>query len=308
MLFDKLSKYVKNISKSFVNSFLNDSKLFIIDDPELLDNLNLDEKIEDHVEFSESAYLPYETCAFEFPDDVCFILADVKKDGDFVTMRNYLAYMSKEAGRDVDVIVIGGVKHSLSDDYGYESKVNVSHVIFFQGKYEKRISGEDFTRENLGDEIIDSFINDFGYEYKRILKLLNIINHPKNFILEKTPLQKKQKRKIKSKQRKNRSLKANKRPTYTILRPNRIRQIMGLPEFKSDGRSKRGGDVRMHERFLSDKKFRWGDDGRLLDQKVIPYGNRVGERYYKKTLIPAHWRGPSKARVGNHIYRVILDR
>lgn len=306
MLFDEIIKYVKKISKRFANDFSNDSKLFIIDNPELIDNL--DEKIEDHVEFSESVYLPYEVCSFEIPNDICFILADVEKDGDFVTKRNYLAYMSKEAGREVDVLVIGGVKHSLSDDRGYESKVNIHRISFFNGKHENWMSGEDFTRENLGDEIIDSFINDFGYEYQRVLKLLNVINHPKNFILEKTPVRKKQKRKTKLKQRKNRSLKSNKRPTYTVLRPNRIRQIMGLPEFKSDGRSKRGGDVRRHERFLSDEKFRWGDDGRLLDQKVIPYGSRVGEFYYKKTTIPAHWRGPSEARVGNHIYRVILDR
>lgn len=137
------------------------------------------------------------------------------------------------------------------------------------------------------------YIDDF-------MMLLTVINHPQNFILEKRPVNIKPRKKNK----KPRAYKD--RPIYTILRPDKIREQMGLPSIGTG--KKRPHDRRRHVVFLSNEKYRFDENGRPIEPKVIPYGPRKGQLYYKMLIRPAVWVGPAEAKVGNHIYRVVLER
>lgn len=133
------------------------------------------------------------------------------------------------------------------------------------------------------------------------MNLLMDVNTPENFILEKSPA--KQQRTGKKIPR------SHQRPEYTLLSPKRIREEMRLPPVPAGTRaSPRPHDVRKHEKWLSAKRYRFDRRGMPIESKVIPRGPRKGEMYYKHQIIEAHWSGPSENRVGNKIYRVILNR
>ena len=111
------------------------------------------------------------------------------------------------------------------------------------------------------------------------------VNNPSRFILERRPI------KNRAGAGKNgRIPRTNERPVYTILEPGKIRQRLGLAE----GEGSQGGrTVTPHERrafFRSYKADKW----------VNMKGKRI--------VIGATWVGPSEAKVGNHLYRVLLDK
>lgn len=157
---------------------------------------------------------------------------------------------------------------------------------------EHRAMGERELSDYLA-QIIESMHND--------MLLFALLNIPENFILEKSPA--KQQRTGKKIPR------SHQRPEYTLLSPARIREEMRLPPAQAGTRaSPRPHDVRKHEKWLSAKRYRFDRRGMPIEPKVIPRGRRKGELYYKHQIIEAHWSGPSENRVGNKIYRVILDR
>ena len=140
-----------------------------------------------------------------------------------------------------------------------------------------------------------------------MMKLLNHVNKPENFILETTPV------KTNKKGKKSKKIpRTHDRPIYTILQPFKIREQMHLPQVGGTGEKgskKKPYECRRHTRFLSDKKYRFDKvTGEELPLKVIPYGPRMGELYYKETPIPAYWVGLKENIVKGKRYRVILDR
>lgn len=124
-------------------------------------------------------------------------------------------------------------------------------------------------------------------------------NQPDKFILERRHI--KQKKSIK-----DRIPRSHQRPIYTILHPAKIRRTMNVHH--KAGKSPVAHERRRHVRYLSHPMYAKDKDGYMIESKMIPNGPRRGEPYYKKTVVPASWIGPSEAVVGNKRYRVILDR
>lgn len=134
-------------------------------------------------------------------------------------------------------------------------------------------------------------------------------NQPHRFILEtrRTDLKQKKSRKAKSK-----IPRSHERPLYTILRPQRIREVMGLPPVDRTPAGARATptptDVRAYVKFLRHYKWRFDPKtGEELPQIPIPHGPDKGLPHYRQVYVPAYWRGSSEAVVGNKIYKVRLD-
>lgn len=87
---------------------------------------------------------------------------------------------------------------------------------------------------------------------------------------------------------KGRILRAQDRPTYTLLKPDDARRYMKLPVSAPTGRHPVAHERRAHVRLLQSERF------------THKRGQYVP--------VPACWIGPSESVVSNHRYRVILDR
>jgi hypothetical protein len=117
------------------------------------------------------------------------------------------------------------------------------------------------------------------------MKEIWYFNSPDKFILEERP--------DNSDRTMTKALKLGKiarrhqRPTYTILHPQTIRQRLHLPPLTHGG-PKSPHERRAHRRTFHSDKF-WRMKG-------------------KSIIIPAAWIGPSEAKVGKKIYRVLLDK
>ena len=141
--------------------------------------------------------------------------------------------------------------------------------------------------------------------YQEILYM----NRPSHFILRTTNT-----KTVNSKKKQKKLKRSHQRPLYTILRPDEIRERMGIKNF-TDGISqgtRRNLTVpferRRHWRYLSNDKYRYDQYGYPIEPQVIPAGQRRGELYYKRVNVPATWVGTSEKIVGNKRYKVILNR
>ena len=139
-------------------------------------------------------------------------------------------------------------------------------------------------RELHGEEIQKSG-GDSALEYSRItiytvLQELIFLMEPQNFILKESPQ--------KIRPFKNKKIpRQHERPLYTFLKPNAIRERMGVSISIGNGTKKRPHERRGHWRVLRNER----------------YGDRVGEQIWVKHS----WIGPSEAKVGNKFYKVILE-
>lgn len=134
---------------------------------------------------------------------------------------------------------------------------------------------------------------------------LNAINKPHYFIVEEKPV-------LPKKQNKSKKIKrSHQRPHYTVLHSKYVRSKIGLPEPNRSGR--KGHKKRPHDRrrvvaFLQDDIYRFDNDGKPIEPKIIPWGKDKGRFYYKISERKATWVGPDTNQIGNKIYRVILDK
>lgn len=161
----------------------------------------------------------------------------------------------------------------------------------------------DMENKILETRLFGQFMRNVSTAYEELI----YFNSPTRFILKETKILKK---KPKSNKNKNHIRRSNERPIYTVLKPEEIRRRLNLPTGytgKSHS-SPRPHERRRHFRFLSSDRYRYNEKGEELPRKIIPYGDRKGEEYYKKIDIPATWIGPSEAVVGSHRYRVVLER
>lgn len=114
--------------------------------------------------------------------------------------------------------------------------------------------------------------------------LVRVLNSPARFILEQTP-------KVVPPVAARKARRSYQRPTYTVLRPNEIRERMRLPspEVAEQGRKVAPHERRGHWR-------RYPDDPERFPQV---HGRRV--------WVKPCWIGPSENSVGRTHYRVILE-
>lgn len=111
------------------------------------------------------------------------------------------------------------------------------------------------------------------------LEELMLLNSPDRFILERSP--------VKTRKNPKKILRSHERPVYTILKPSEIRSRLNISS-DSTGRHVRVHERRAHPRVLRSEKFK------AMRGKTI--------------IIPATWVGQSEKRVGNHYYKVLLDK
>jgi hypothetical protein len=118
-----------------------------------------------------------------------------------------------------------------------------------------------------------------------ILEIL-YFSDPEMFVLEGTS----------TKRRKNKKMipRAEDRPRYWVMKPDRIRDRMNISL---------GGHVCPHERRRHDRYYR---SERYSKGRTIKY-DKLGKPYYLHKIIDAIWVGTSKKTVGNTLYKVRVD-
>lgn len=126
-------------------------------------------------------------------------------------------------------------------------------------------------------------------------------NQPTNFILEEKPVKQRE-------HRTDKILRSGDRPKYTILNPFEIRKRMRLPQPQGTHASPIPHERRRHDRWLSDNRFAFNENNEPIEPRIIPFGKRKGEPYYKHVIVPATWVGPSENTYGNKHYKVVLNR
>lgn len=261
-------------------------------------------------------FLPYPVTAVVVSNSDMLMLGDTVPDQiGFSEKRSMLIvdqFMNDEdteylkKGEHVLTVFSGSMTDKFDDKDPDALNIGFSNIGFFTKKGCERLISENEIEEKAKEDgpfrnMVEQTTNRFTFH----MAALWAINQPENFILEKTPVSPKVKRKTKH----NRPRLRHERPEYTILHPDKIRERMHLPPISNKpGAKKRPHERRAHTVFLSDDKYRFGKNGEVLELKVIPYGPRKGELYYKKYIQPAIWIGPKENIVGNHRYRVILDR
>lgn len=333
MIFDKLCAIIESHYPEFMH-ILADAKIFYFDQERPPRN----ELLVGPLEVSQF-YLPFSTTCLVFREN-CYVYRDscsqqkgVEQERFIIAAEaleptlNALSEKVKETAsqgalkkildtaaklridyRQALIITIGVIKNTA----GVEIDQFEARLFDYFGADKKAIL---FSRYDDSDLSWRKFIDEDNYNsmangaLEAATDMIGFIIHhlinPEKFILETCP------RKIKTPDSKK-IPRSHQRPLYTILHPHKIREKMRVPHPTGTGAGK-GGPItpherRRHERFLSDSKYKFDLTGRPIEPQPIPYGPRKGESYYKKVDVPATWIGATESRVGNKIYRVILDR
>ncbi len=135
---------------------------------------------------------------------------------------------------------------------------------------------------------------------------INWLNKPTNFVLEKTSVKLK-------KRKKKKLLRSHERSKYTLLEPLKIKKILsGDTSIDIDKETFKKRDIdphyrRRHVRWLSHEKYSYDKKGEIIKPSIIPYGKRKGQEYYKEIDVPAIWVGPKEAIINGKRYKVRLD-
>ena len=301
---ETLCKHVKNFKPIF-----KDAKIFMFELEEA------DDDVARNIYSRDDFFLPYPTTALMLGKKHMCIFTDTKKDQlgidddrGIILIENFgkpnpfdkteFSVNRKDPVLSVLVADWKGTEHNKTT-----IEINCTKAyLLTKTKILKIVKDSKDLNQRSRNYALFQPIND---SLNDLLTLISVINNPDNFILEKRHICPSIKRK---KSKKPRLLKRSERPEYTILKPSEIRKRMGLEEPKFTGGKKRPHERKRHESFLSNPKYRFDKKGRLLEQKIIPYGRRKGELYYKKINVPAIWIGPTENIVGNHRYRVILTQ
>jgi len=267
-------------------------------------------------ELSDNFFLPFPVVAVEDPGG-CVMLVDKTKDQRgwederiFVDIRPLLAkgenYRKAQGDADYRELVdglesvhgknavatlaetyicaIGRIKiesaaEEIIDSSGTSDKMLVRGFVDKVIMYDRK-AGVDMLGSD--DPVIDDGVrSSFLSAAKTAVEEVLYANTPNRFILEKSP----------AKERKrpaDRIRRSQDRPQYTLLEPGRIRELMRLPPGDPTGRKVAPHERRRHTRTYRDEKF------------IHMRGKTI--------IIPATWIGPSESVVGNHRYKVLLDK
>ncbi len=302
MIFDKLAGIVEKEYKNY-KSILEEANIFQFD-RKYKDSLSRLLDINNQQEF----FLPFKTTAVE-DNSSCVIMYD--------TIEN-------QVGFDYPRHFIGGYNATNATEILKEQQIAISDIgnilVVFSGKFVGKAFQDDRNRLDATFNFIKLYsekglvsdshkttdmLRKNGW-YKLItntplmtLQQLISLNTPDKFVLETTPTRP---QKQWWKKKKPKIPRSGSKPLYTILEPNKIRQIL-KPELKGKHTSPTFHERRRHKRWLRDEKYRFDSAGKPIEPQFCP----KGELYYKTTIVPSTWVGVSEAVVGNKRYKVRLD-
>lgn len=304
VMFDALCRAVeRNESLSGLRPFLSKARLFHLDIvPHDFLGKALDEiKVEDHV---EDFFLPFPVVAIEDRASVMLVVDKEENQRGVKGDRLFFEYMDSQSDRNLafcDGKTIDENQMKKMKDDGVAtiimSVVDDFHVYRdAAGQLRFDIHGVAARSWLLENEQVKAVYEPNKFSEEENIRLSSsalkncsaclqeilYVNNPSRFILEKRPI------KLRSGHGKNGHIpRTNERSVYTLLEPNKIREILGLPEPREGG-PRRPHEVRRH--FRSYRSDRW----------VNVKGKRI--------VIEAFWVGPSEVDVGAHHYRVLLDK
>lgn len=319
MMFDKLCRLAERHLPDYI-PMLSDCKLFKFEGiPHDVLTVLFAGKTDGEVDdICKNFFLPFRNTAIE-DGGSCIVLNDLNDDEiGSDKIRTFTEIMSFNA--DTKYFNLHGAKlyrelaartHNLDDKIivtvGYAKIVNWN-----RDNYHAVGNVMDMILADRNGLIINNLHQKLGIDFVRDNSLRNVAaafceimfaNQPDKFILQRKNV--KAARKIKNK---NRIARSHQRPLYTILHPAQIRKKMGISHNAGKSTQKTPHERRRHTRYLSDARYCRDENKDPLPFKTIESGPRAGEKYYKKVVVPATWIGVSEKRVGNKIYKVILDR
>lgn len=302
MLFDRLAGIVEKEYKNY-KSMLEKASIFQFD-KEYKDNLSRTLDINNGQEF----FLPFKTTAVE-NNCSCVIMYDPTEN---------------QIGFEYPRYFIGCYNATNATEILKEQQIATSEIgnilVVFAGNF----VGKAFQNNRGGLDAKFKFIKLYSKKglvansykttdmlkktgwYKLIvntplmtLQQLTALNTPDKFVLE-TTLTRLKKQWWKKKKPKIR--RSGERPLYTILEPNKIRQVLN-PEVRNTHVSPVIHQRRRHKRWLRNEKYRFDSAGKLIEPQFC----RKGKLYYKTVIVPATWVGNSEAIIGSKHYKVRLD-
>ena len=302
MLFDKLAGIVE---KEYTNyKFILEGANIFQFDKEYKDNLSLTIDINNGQEF----FLPFKTTAVE-NNSSCVIMYDpIENQVGFEYPRYFIgcynatnaAEVLKEQQMAVSeigniLVVFAGnfVGKAFQDDRGgLDAKLNFIKLYSKKGLVANSYKTTDMLKRMGWYKLI---VNTPLMTLQQLISL----NTPDKFVLE-TTLTRPKKQWWKKKKPKIR--RSGERSLYTILEPNKIREVLN-PEVRNTHMSPVIHQRRRHKRWLRDEKYRFDSAGKFIEPQFCP----KGKLYYKTVIVPAMWVGASEAIIGNKRYKVRLD-
>ena len=317
MIFNQFCKAVDKLlpKKNLLHGFMRKAKLFIIEDDfdEIFENSS-----DPTLDTMASSFLPFNYCVFN-TDNFAILVWDESKDENGIVECRGFAYfipvlalpnrgdfMEGGATREDYILFVGGITQDVEEENNrIICTIDFEALCYFNLQF--NIVGTARTEE----DVIDFFGNQESHnEFHEMMTthldyisyVIEVINQPKYFIVEERS------KKKRLKVGKKKIPRDHQRSKYIILKPYQIRRKLKLAEpTGKKGGKKAPHERRRHERFLSHEIYKKDENGREIAPKRIPYGPRIGQPYYKKTIIDAHWVGPSESEVDGKIYKVLLN-
>lgn len=156
--------------------------------------------------------------------------------------------------------------------------LGVSGDVFGITLFSEGVFKHEHTREDITDAMIPHMIHEANVAIQQVM----LINSPRRFVLESSPV-------FKHKRKGNRPQKVAERSKFVSLHPGEIRQILRVTkeELAEGKKLTTGHDVRAHPRTYRNER----------------YTNMRG----KTVMVPAHWCGPQERTISGRRYKVRLD-
>ena len=223
--------------------------------------------------------VPFHTPISEF--------ADVK-EGEEKRYQNII-HNNPEANKNIYIISSGEIEEvnllSGSDFYMIGNIKRITIAFADEHKPNKiimRDTSGPYLKIQYGEEMLNLHLKATLRNVVTALEEIMYANTPNKFIVQEKPAKK-------IKRTKDRILRSNERPIYTLLKPDEIRTIFKVPNPTSNtGTTKGPHDRRAHPRTFHSDRF------------IHMQGKTI--------MIPATWIGPSEKIVGKRHYKVLLDK
>lgn len=317
MMFDKLCNIIEKQFPKF-KSVLEATHLFVF--PYVPHDV-LDKEISGDLEWvKDNFFLPFPKIAIEDKAS-CIVLYDTEKNQTGLSgTRLFIEYMPVVEDQNIDAFKDSNtIRERINSDPRMLELHNQGYALITFGSINNikllntkkfysnstlfrsaMVSKTDIKFDNL-QNTPDPNIKGPAINAIQAIQEVMYFNQPNKFILKETP----------KKLAKGNSPvipRSHQRPIYTLLKPGEIRTRMNLPKVTIGKKSPEPHERRRTHRFLSDKRYSKDLDGNPIEPKIIPFGDRKGEPYYKHVIVPPVWVGPRKSYYKNKHYEVLINK